>query len=337
MKIYLVLLVVLLFMWELLSKQPDQLLHIVVCDVGQGDAILLSLGYTQVLIDTGPDESVLTCLDDHLPFLDKKIDILVLTHFDDDHIGGFASLTQIYAINYLFLPLSDYKDSKIYLELKEHLISLQKQGTVIKEPFLGQQVAFSEFSPVNQAKYNSSNASLLLSFLTPFELNLEESRQLEAAKVLLWQKPESNLSVEDLEKMATKLSDNNGSIAIFAQFGELKLLLLGDLESTRELALLREGLITDIDIQKVGHHGSKTSSSLDFLQVTRPEIALISCGLDNQFGHPDARVLADLQAVNSQIWRTDEMGTIEILSDGQKFWLKNKTQSFFKIVTKLLL
>ena len=196
MKIFFVLSVLLILLWELLTKWPDEHFHLVLCDVGQGDAILLKQGSMQILIDTGPDESLMACLDKHLPFWDKKIDVLILTHYDDDHIGGFATLAQTYAINYIFLPLTDYKESKVFLELKEQISALQEQGTIVKEPFLGQQIAFSKISPNYQAKYNSINNdenNLLLSFLTPMALDLEEYQTLEETKTYLWQTPENKL------------------------------------------------------------------------------------------------------------------------------------------------
>ena len=310
------------FIYEFFAKQPDQLLHLVVCDVGQGDTMLLSLGTRQILIDTGPDESLLSCLDDNMPFMDKKIDVLVLTHFDDDHIGGFSSLSQSYQVRYIFLPLSDYKDSDAFLELKERIIAMQALGTIVKEPFLGQQIALYDFSPTYQAKYNSSN-SLNISFLTPTSLYSTEFSKLEEKGLFLWQKPEQLLSAQGFEEIAYKESDNDGSIVLLAEFGELKILLLGDLESTRELALLSDSLITRVDIQKVGHHGSKSSSTVKFLEKSRPEIALISCGLNNKFGHPNQEVLDNFAAIGSRVMRTDASGTIKILSDGQQFWLKD--------------
>lgn len=317
---------------ELLVKWPDEYFHLVVCDVGQGDAILLKYGSMQILIDTGPDDSLMTCLDQQLPFWDKKIDVLILTHFDDDHIGGFATLAQTHSIDYIFLPLTDYKETKVFLELKERISALQEQGTIVKEPFLGQQIAFSKISPHYQAKYNSINKSehsFLLTFLTPLALDLEEYGVLEETGSFLWQGPEHKLSAEDWQKLAYKESDNDGSIAVFVQFNELKVLLSGDLESARELALTKAGLISKVDIQKVGHHGSKTSSSLDFLLKLRPEMALISCGLNNKFNHPNPEVLDNFSLIDAQILRTDHLGTIEVLSDGQKFWLKNKKHNSF--------
>lgn len=333
MKVIIPLVILAIFLWELFTKWPDEHFHLVVCDVGQGDAILLEYKQMQILIDTGPDENLLTCLNRELGFWDKKIDVLILTHFDDDHIGGFNSLSQTYAIDYIFLPLTHYKESEVFLELKTQINSLQKQGTMVKEPFLGQQIAFSKISPNYQAKYNSINRqqnSLLLTFLTPTTLDLEEYKSLEETKSFLWQTPEQYLSAEDWQKLAYKISDNDGSIAVFVQFGELKILLTGDLESARELALISNGLITEVDIQKVGHHGSKTSSSLAFLKKTRPEIALISCGLNNKFNHPNPEVLTNFQAIGAKILRTDHFGTIEVMSDGQKFWLKNEKDKFFK-------
>lgn len=332
MKAFFILIFSLILLWELLMKWPDEHFHLVVCDVGQGDAILLKYGLMQILIDTGPDESLTSCLDQQLPFWDKKIDVLILTHFDNDHIGGFSYLAQTYAIDYIFLPLTDYKESQVFLELKEQISALQEQGTIVKEPFLGQQIAFSKISPNYQAKYNSINNdenNLLLSFLTPMALDLEEYQSLEETNSFLWQTPEHKLSAEDWQKLAYKESNNNGSIAVFIQFNELKILLSGDLESARELALTRAGLINGVDIQKVGHHGSKTSSSLDFLLKLRPEMALISCGLDNKFNHPNSEVLDNFASINAQIWRTDHFGTIEVVSDGQNFWLKNKKDNLF--------
>jgi competence protein ComEC len=318
-----------LLLWrELQVKWPDDVLHLVVCDVGQGDAILLSYGTAQILIDAGPNEKVVACLSDFLPFWDKKIDVLVLTHFDEDHIGGFKYLVQNYEIANVFLNLTEYKDSKTFLELQERLLAMQSFGSQIKQPFLGQQISFAKFTPSHQAKYNSQ-PSLELTFLTPFAIDEAQVGVLEENKLFSWQKTETSLSAAKWQEMAVVESNNNGSIALIAQFDQLKILLLGDLETPREIALLERGLITQVDLQKVGHHGSKTASSLEFLQVSRPEMGLISCGLNNKFNHPHPEVLTNFQAITAEIWRTDAQGSIEILSDGQKFWLKDKNHNLF--------
>lgn len=329
MKIFLPLFLVIILLWEVFAKWPDQYLHVVLCDVGQGDAILLSFAQTQILIDTGPDEKVLTCLDKYMPFWDKKIDVLLITHFDADHIGGFRQIAQIYEVDYLFLSLTEKKDSQLFLELQAQALAMQEAGTKLKQPFLGQQIAFSKITSGSQTNYNST-PELVLSFLTPFELPEVEYLFLEEQRAFLWQKPENYLSDEAWHKMASKINDNNGSIALLAVFGHLKLLLLGDLESPREVALASLGLITDIDIQKIGHHGSKTTSDIDFLSKSRPEMSLISCGLNNKFDHPHQEVLDNLQAISSQVARIDQSGDIEIVSDGVNFWFKEQKTNIFQ-------
>jgi len=315
---------------ELSYKWANDLLRIVICDVGQGDAILLSYANQQILIDTGPDESVVACLSDSLPFWDRKIDVLVLTHFDQDHIGGFKHLAQSYEISKVFLNMTDYQVSETFLEMKELLLAMQELGTEIKQPFLGQQISFLKFSPEHQAKYNSTRL-LELTFLTPYAIDDAQYALLEKDSLFTWHETETRLQDEDWQKIATKESNNNGSIALFVTFGELKILLLGDLEIPGELALLERALITGVDIQKIGHHGSKTSSSPEFLEVSRPEIGLISSGLNNKFDHPHPEVLANFQAINAKIWRTDELGNVEIQSDGKSFWLKNKKENHFEL------
>lgn len=317
-------LILLVFLWkEFFIKWPDQYFHLVMCDVGQGDAILLSAGYVQILIDTGPNEEIVSCLSSNMPFWDKKIDILVITHFDDDHIGGFKHLSQSYSISNVYLPLTDYKESAAYLEMRGRLTAMQDFGTKLKQPFLGQQISFMEFSPEYQTKYNST-IPLEMVFLTPIKFNPQQFELLEENSLLTWESSETKLSAQNWQKIATNEGNNNGSIALKVRFGDLNFLLLGDLEVAGELALMQQGLISQVDIQKVGHHGSKTASSLEFLLFSRPEIALISCGAGNKFGHPHPEVLDNFHATNAKMWRTDEMGDIEIVSDGQKFWLKDE-------------
>lgn len=76
----------------ILREWPDQNVHIIFCDVGQGDAILITHAFTQLLVDGGKDSSVLHCLENNLPFWDKKIEVVLATHPDADHIGGLASV-----------------------------------------------------------------------------------------------------------------------------------------------------------------------------------------------------------------------------------------------------
>lgn len=104
---------------------------------------------------------------------------------------------------------------------------------------------------------------------------------------------------------------NENSIIIELTYGEKKFLFTGDAEVANEK--LRSW--DDIDVLKVAHHGSRTSSSEEFLEQVKPEYAIISCGRDNDYGHPHQEVMDRLKGV--KIYRTDEEGTILITSDGE--------------------
>jgi competence protein ComEC len=82
---------------------PSQKVNVFFCDVGQGDALLVTYKDWQMLIDTGPgDKKVLTCLEKHMPFWDKKIEVVIITHGDNDHIGGLTDVSKFYKIEQLF-------------------------------------------------------------------------------------------------------------------------------------------------------------------------------------------------------------------------------------------
>lgn len=106
---------------------------------------------------------------------------------------------------------------------------------------------------------------------------------------------------------------NESSIVLAMEVGEVKVLLTGDISSEIELALVARGLIEDIDVLKVAHHGSKTSSEKSFLDIAKPEVALISAGADNTYGHPHPFVLSRLKERGALIKRTDTQGTVELV------------------------
>ena len=87
-----------LTVWAAVLVLPDDRLHVVVCDVGQGDAILVSSGANQMLVDGGPDDKVLTCLARHMPFFDKRIEVVILTHPQADHMSGLINVVRRYSI-----------------------------------------------------------------------------------------------------------------------------------------------------------------------------------------------------------------------------------------------
>ena len=112
------------------------------------------------------------------------------------------------------------------------------------------------------------------------------------------------------------LNLNNSSIVIKLTYKNTTFLFAGDAEAFEESKIISSGANLDSDVLKVGHHGSDSSSSIKFLSAVSPEIALISCGKDNSYGHPNDITLKDLAAVGAVIYRTDLTGTIVIESDG---------------------
>jgi len=101
----------LILVWTALFSLPDNKLHLVFCDVGQGDAILISYQKTQILIDGGPDNRVLSCLSRHLPFWDRRLEVIILTHPEEDHFGGLIDVIKRYNVNYFVVNSLEKKST----------------------------------------------------------------------------------------------------------------------------------------------------------------------------------------------------------------------------------
>ncbi len=113
---------------------------------------------------------------------------------------------------------------------------------------------------------------------------------------------------------------NNSSVSLRVVYGDFSLLLTGDAEEPAEQAMLAQGMPLQALVFKAGHHGSRTSSSQPFLEVVRPQLIIVSAGVDNRFGHPHPEVLERAQAIGAAVLRTDELGAIEVTTDGQTMW-----------------
>lgn len=112
---------------------------------------------------------------------------------------------------------------------------------------------------------------------------------------------------------------NNDSIVLYGELYGKNFLFTGDLEEPGERALLAHYPSLTVDVLKVGHHGSKTSSSEPFIKAINPSIALISCGLDNRYGHPNTETLTTFRTYGIQTFRTDESGAIKF-EKNSKSW-----------------
>jgi len=118
-----------------------------------------------------------------------------------------------------------------------------------------------------------------------------------------------NVHNDDVEDL------NDSSICLHFVYGQNKYLFMGDASQRMEA----EVNWPEVDILKVAHHGSETSSSDSFLAQTKPKVAIISCGKNNSYGHPTEEVLTRLAKIGTEIYRTDEQGTILVTSNGSKY------------------
>lgn len=111
---------------------------------------------------------------------------------------------------------------------------------------------------------------------------------------------------------------NTYSIVLKITFGNTKFLFTGDAQSSNEEAMINRGYDLTADVLKVGHHGSHTSTSQEFLNKVKPEYAVISVGKGNDYGHPHKQTMDRLKAAGIKVYRTDENGTVVCTSDGSK-------------------
>lgn len=119
---------------------------------------------------------------------------------------------------------------------------------------------------------------------------------------------------------AAASGDNDASVVARLTYGQLAVLLTGDAEEEAEGAMLRSGRPLGSVVLKAGHHGASTSSSTPFLSAVAPQVIVISAGAGNSYGHPAPAMLARAAAIGAIVLRTDEMGTIELISDGERMW-----------------
>lgn len=252
---------------------------VVVLDVGQGDAILLQEHTNQILIDGGPGDTVLTRLAEEMPQLDKRIEVVINTHPDKDHVAGLLDVVTHYDVGLVLLPEVSH-DSNLYNEWISVLLNkLDDKQIQYRFARAGQRIEAGE---------------MLVTILGPIDLQLRGS----------------NL--------------NNASVVTRVDFGDLSFMFTGDAEIQAEQSLVARvpASMLDVDILKAGHHGSKTSSTTQFLRVTSPSAVLISAGKGNQYGHPSDVVMQRIQ--NLSTWRTDTQGSIGFYENSGNWFAKTQ-------------
>ncbi len=287
-----VMLFLILGFW-VVTQWPSNDLRVVFCDVGQGDAELIIWKSVQVLIDGGPSgEGVMGCLADHVPFWDRKIEMVVNTHPQKDHLGGLDEVVGRYEIG-LLVANGVNGTGKDFTRLVQ---AVRERGIKVHIPKAGE----------------------------VFKLGKLEF------KVLWPEEKEGNLAAVWYGKGDAKvLGEYSGdvnqiSVVMRLSFGEFTAMFTGDLGEKEEQALLRMGVIMPVQVLKVAHHGSKYSSSEDFVKAVRPRLAVVEVGKNNSYGHPSGDVTKRFDVVGSRVLRTDNDGDVVIVSDGKKWWLDGR-------------
>lgn len=257
-------------------KAP-RLLEVVFFDVGQGDAIFIETPQgQQILIDGGPSAAILEKLVKVMPFWDRTIEVVILTHPEKDHLSGLIEVLKKYQVKNIFWTGVVRQTA----EYREWLKTLEREGAKIFIAGAGQKIRLAP--------------DVQIQILYPLE----------------------SLAGQEFK------DSNNTSIVTRLDFGENSFLFTGDVSKSVEKELIQNNANIDVDVLKAGHHGSKTSSSEDFVKIVSPRIAVISSGSSNSYGHPHQEVLDILAKYGITVLRTDLQGDIKITSDGEN--LKSK-------------
>lgn len=293
---------------------PDGKLHIVFCDVGQGDAAYIRFpDGRDMLVDGGPNNSVLDCLGRHMPFWDRHINLVMLSHPQKDHMQGLISVLDRYSTDY-FVRSDIANSTDGYKALME----------VVKRRNVRQQlVTTGETIAVG---------STTLSVLWP------------SSDQIARMKPQPS-SLGQLDQLGTSVLGsssidlNDGSVVFALRYGAFDALFPGDADTHVESQWRDTIQALDVlEVLKYPHHGSKTAMTQEFLEQLFPQksikdcfarhptiqpsdhqscpLVVISVG-KNSYGHPSESALATLAKRAIHVERTDKEGDIEVVSDGR--------------------
>jgi competence protein ComEC len=212
-----------------------------------------------------------------MPFWDRSIDLLILTHPHADHLAGLLEVMRRYRVEQVLYPALDYA-SPLFDEWLRMVAEKGVKSTVVLS-----------------------------------------GQRIEAGGVVM-----EVLRPTFLPGVASDI--DNESLVLRLEYGNVSFLLAADIKSETEWELVRERAPLASTVLKVAHHGSSTSTTLEFLSVVNPGAAVISVGADNDFGLPDGEVVDRLaeKVGEDNIYRTDEQGTITFTTDGEKLWVETE-------------
>ncbi|WP_232510254.1 DNA internalization-related competence protein ComEC/Rec2 [Paenibacillus crassostreae] len=275
-------------------------------DVGQGDCILITTPEGKhILVDGGgtinfrkPEDYWKNRKDPFevgakvvVPLLKKRgvhqLDAVILTHGDQDHMGGLQAV------------LDD-------IPVKAFLFNGTLTGAANQENLLSTVLAKDiPIYAIHNTMVLQLDGNSKLTFLSP-EMTNEEQQQLPIVK-----------------------EQNHSSLVFIVEMNGVRMLLTGDMDIASEMNILHDkfqtaNVLEGVDIMKVAHHGSKTSTAEEWLSQWKAAIAVISAGVNNSYGHPHSDVVARITAQGMRIFRTDQQGEIQMKFLHDDVWVKNK-------------
>jgi competence protein ComEC len=259
--------------------RPDGRLHVTVLDVGQGDSILLQgPNGGRILIDTGPDpDRLLTLLDTRIPSWDRRLDVVVLTHPHEDHVGGLALLLQRYRIGDVVEPgmIGPGPGDAAY---RREMADLGRTSRVVAQGdrlWLDGIQLDVDWPPRGSVPLHPADGGTAIN-------NVSIVLQLRFGQ-------REMLFTGDVEEQI-----------------DPQLLAEG----------IAQRMAQPLDVLKVAHHGSGTATSDAFVESMDPKVAVISAGWGNPYGHPSPKTVARLKDHGARLFRTDLDGNVDISTDG---------------------
>jgi competence protein ComEC len=279
-------LVIATVIWAAVFTTPESgKLQVSFIDVGQGDSILIkSPSNHYILVDGGPNpEAICLALGEALPFWNRTIDMVVLTHQHDDHANGLIEVVQRYNVKQVLYP-----PDQLYKEENSDYLpgSLELSNTILS-------------NGVNRITAQAGQiidiGGAIIEVLNPPETIYEDT--------------DSDI-------------DNNG-VVLRVSMGEVSFLLSADMYWDGELLLVCEQPVLQSTVLKVGHHGSKSSTRPYYLSAVNPQVAVISVGAGNRFGHPSDETVESLNTYvgEDMVFTTMDEGTVTFTTDGKRLWM----------------
>ncbi len=268
---FILLSLVLSLLFIAIFQVPDENLHIIACDVGQGDAILVVYKNIQILTDGGPNNKVLECLSKHVPFWDRGIELVISTHPQKDHYYGLIEVFKRYKLdNYLY---NDIDSGNLDYQVLEKAVG--GSGVNVIRPYMGQII---RVGPIQ-------------------------------------------LDILNLSGNSETGNTNDMGIVTLLKYDQFKAIFTADVENKISDGLSALSEVEGVNYLKVNHHGSKNGLSEMLVKALNPQVAVISNGKNNVYGHPHKEILDLLGKYNVKVLRTDEIGDVEFVTDGNKYWL----------------